>query len=176
MVWLSNPTLVRIRDQLQARGQRPSIVMPNVSLSPDALEFVQVTSEYGTLCEAMYIMMAADGRVSQPEREVLKGALRALSSDTVRGVHIEAMLDASSKKLATEGRGARMKAVVEVLREDDTVAEIAFVLMAAIAFADNVIEDEENEVLNELAEGLGIDEARANELLDQVEREREPGS
>ena len=171
MVWLSNPTLTRLRDQLQSRGQRPSIVMPNESVSPHALEFIQTTSEFGTLCEALYIMMSADGRVSQPEREVLKGALRTLSNDTVRGVHIEAMLDASAKKLAAEGRDARLKAVTEVLCEDETVSEIAFVLMAAIALADNVVDDAENEVLNLLADGLGISEERANALLDQVEQE-----
>ena len=44
-------------------------------------------------------------------------------------------------------------------------------LAAAIAFADNAIADEENETLNELAEGLGIGEARANELLDDVEKD-----
>ena len=38
-----------------------------------------------------------------------------------------------------------------------------------IAFADSAIADEENETLNLLAEGLGISEARADELLDSVE-------
>ena len=46
---------------------------------------------------------------------------------------------------------------------------MAFVLAAAVAFADNAIADEENETLNALAEGLGIDDSRANELLDSVE-------
>ena len=36
---------------------------------------------------------------------------------------------------------------------------------------DNAIADQENETLNQLAEGLGIDEARANELLDGVEQD-----
>ena len=173
MAWLSTPTLTRLRDQLQEHGQRPSVVLPNQNLSPDALEFIQVTTQYGTLCEAMYIMMAADGRVTQDERDVLKGALRSLSNDTVRGVHIEAMLDAAAKKLAAEGRDQRMKVIIAELSEDTTLSEVAFVLMAAIAFADNIIEDEENVVLNELAEGLGIDEQRANELLDQVEQEQD---
>ncbi len=55
-------------------------------------------------------------------------------------------------------------------------------LAAAIAFADNAIADGENETLSSLAEGLGIDESRAEALLDSVERdlaaeagEREPG-
>ena len=38
-----------------------------------------------------------------------------------------------------------------------------------IAFADNAIADEENDLLSDLAEGLGIEDARANELLDSVE-------
>ena len=42
-------------------------------------------------------------------------------------------------------------------------------LAAAIAFADSAIADEENDTLNLFAEGLGIDEERANELLDTVE-------
>jgi len=46
---------------------------------------------------------------------------------------------------------------------------VAFVLAAAIAFADNAIADQENDTLNELAEGLGIDETRATALLDGVE-------
>jgi len=55
------------------------------------------------------------------------------------------------------------------LREDPVRSEVAFVLAAAIAFADNAIADEENEVLVAFAEGLGIDEERADELLDGVE-------
>src|SRR5690606_60070 len=107
------------------------------------------------------------------EREVLKGALRNLSGDGVRSVHIESMLDAAQKIVADEGREARMAEVASALREDTARAEVAFVLAAAIAFADNAIADEENEALNALAEALGIDEARANKLLDDVESDLE---
>ena len=44
-------------------------------------------------------------------------------------------------------------------------------LAAAIAFADNAIADNENETLNAFAEGLGIDDERAEALLDEVEKE-----
>jgi DnaJ-domain-containing protein 1 len=64
-----------------------------------------------------------------------------------------------------------MKEVVSSLHEDSARAEVAFVLAAAIAFADNAIADEENETLNALAEGLGISEDRANQLLDEVEKD-----
>ncbi len=169
MIWLSNSTLSRLRDQLQSRGQRASVVLPNVVLTPDVLELLQITTEYGPLCEAMYLMMSADGTVSNDEREVLKGALRNLSGDSLRSNHIEAMLDQASKNIADAGRPARLADVLTALRDDPARAEVAFILAAAIAFADNAIADEENETLNAMAEGLGIDEARANELLDNVE-------
>lgn len=170
MIWLSNSTISRLRDQLQTRGQRPSIVAdPNAS--PDSAELVQILSEYGPLCEAMYLMMSADGKITNDEREVLKGALRNLSNDGIRGNHIEAMLDEAGKHVAEHGRDKRMDEVVSALKEDTARAEVAFVLAAAVAFADNAIADEENDTLNAMAEGLGIDEARANELLDEVEQD-----
>ena len=170
MIWLSSSTLIRLRDQLKSRGQRASIVPPPALLGADP-ELVQIVTEYGPLCEAMYLMMSADGSVSTEEREVLKGALRNLSDDAIRGSHIDSMLDMAEKTVADDGREKRLGAVMEDLREDPARAEVAFVLAAAVAFADSAIADEENETLNAFAEGLGIDEARANELLDQVEED-----
>jgi uncharacterized tellurite resistance protein B-like protein len=170
MIWLSNSTLARLRDQLRARGQRPSVVLGNTAqMTPEEAQLAAITAEYGPLCEAMYLMMSADGAVSQDEREVLKGALRNLSSDEIRGVHIEAMLDEAQRCIKEEGREKRMHAVIEALDGDAARGEVAFVLAAAIAFADNAIADEENETLNAFAEGLRIDDARANALLDNVE-------
>jgi tellurite resistance protein len=170
MIWLSNSTLARLRDQLRERGQRPSMVATDAAkLTPEAAELLATSTEYGPICEAMYLMMSADGQVTNDEREVLKGALRNLSGDTIRGVHIEAMLDASAKAIAEGGREKRLEEVIHALHEDPARCEVAFVLAAAIAFADNAIANEENEALNALAQGLGIDEARANELLDSVE-------
>jgi tellurite resistance protein len=171
MIWLSNSTIARLRDQLRAHGRRPSIALTGDprTVTPEAAELVNATAEYGPFCEAMYLMMSADGKITGDEREVLKGALRNLSADSIRSAHIEAMLDEASKQVAAHGRDARLREVISVLHEDPARAEVAFVLAAAIAFADNAIADEENETLSAFAEGLGIDEARANALLDSVE-------
>lgn len=169
MIWLTSSTLTRLRDRLKEGGQRPSVVAADPALGADAVERMQIVAEYGPLCEAMYLMMSADGQVGDEEREVLKGALRRLSDDGIRGAHMEAMLDLAGKNVATHGREARLGEVMRALHDDTARAEVAFVLAAAIAFADNAIADEENETLNGFAEGLGIDEGRANELLDAVE-------
>jgi len=169
MIWLSSSTLARLRDQLRSRGQRPSILLPGGPVSQEVAEAMNMVAQYGHLCEAMYLMMSADGHVTNDEREVLKGALRSLSDDALRSSQIETMLDAATKNVAEHGRDKRMREVIQTLHEDTARAEVAFVLAAAIAFADNAIADEENETLNSLAEGLGIDEGRATELLDTVE-------
>lgn len=169
MIWLSNSTIARLRDQLQTRGQRPSLIAPDPSLAKEEAELVTVSAEYGPICEAMYLMMSADGKISSDERDVLKGALRNLSGDAVRSAHIDAMLESAIKSADEQGREARLNEVVAALHEDRARAEVAFVLASAVAFADNAIADEENETLNSFAEGLGIDEARANQLLDEVE-------
>jgi tellurite resistance protein len=174
MIWLSNSTLQRLRDQLRDRGQRPSLVLQGV-VSPEMAEGLTIVAEYGALTEAMYLMMSADGEVSNDEREVLRGALRALSSDTIRSVHIESLLDSAAQKVAEHGRESRMEEVIAHLKDDPARAEVAFVLASAIAFADNAIADAENDTLNELAEGLGIDDARATELLDAVESDLASG-
>ncbi len=168
MIWLSNSTLQRLRDQLRTRGQRPSMALVG-GLSAEAAEGLAIVAEYGALTEAMYLMMSADGEVTKDEREVLRGALRALSNDSIRSVHIEALLDSAVAQVAEHGRKARMAEVVGQLRDDPARAEVAFVLAAAIAFADSAIADQENDTLNELAEGLGIDETQAGALLDGVE-------
>jgi tellurite resistance protein len=107
--------------------------------------------------------------VTDDERQVLKGALRNLSDDQLRGAQIESLMEAAQKSVEEQGREERLKEVILALHEDRARAEVTFVLAAAIAFADNAIADQENETLNQLAEGLGIDEATANQLLDSVE-------
>ena len=169
MIWLSNSTLARLRDRLRARGAKPSVAVPSPDMTAENLELINITAEYGPICDAMYLMMSADGKVGNDEREVLKGALRNLSGDVIRGAHIDSMLDRSAASVAEKGRDETMAEVVAGLKEDRSRAEVAFVLAAAIAFADNAIADEENETLNAFAEGLGIDESRANALLDEVE-------
>jgi len=166
MIWLSNSTLARLRDQLLETGGRPS----SFGTSPEALA-PQIQLEYAPLCEAMYLMMAADGEISGEERDVLRGALRNLSGSTLRTVDIEALLALAIRNVEAQGRDARLSAVAAELSQDRAKAEVAFVLAAAIAFADNAIADDENETLSSLAGAMGINEDRAEALLDEVERD-----
>lgn len=114
-------------------------------------------------------MLSADGTISTEEKDVLRGAIRELTAGALRTADIDKMCETAAAKLKEHGAKPRLEAVAKVLKTELVAAEAAFVLAAAMAFADNEIADEENETLNEFAELLGIDTDRANELLDQLE-------
>lgn len=138
--------------------------------APNVIEAIHVVEEYGALCEAMFLMMAADRRVLNVEREVLRGALDVLSDGRVRTAHMEAMLDAAAKRLAEEGFEKRLSKVIEALRDDPVRAELTLVLAAAIAAADGKIVPEEHELFDDLARGLELDASRASSILTELTR------
>ncbi|MCS6899031.1 MAG: TerB family tellurite resistance protein [Myxococcales bacterium] len=172
VVRLTEAALERLRNRLCNQGERPSLVLPSgTPTRADLMEAVQIVTEFGPLCEAMFLVMLADGRVKNVERDVLRGALRAISGNRVRSSHIESMLDAAAKNVAEEGLKARLDDVIARLRETPTRAEIAYVLAAAVAAADDNVAPEEASLLEQLADGLGIDERRANELVNELQQD-----
>ena len=144
---------------------------PESSRIQAADDFAALEAEYGPLCEAMYLVMSADGDVAREEVEVLSGALRNLSGNVLDGDMIDRLVERAKSNAESQGRDSRLKQVIADLSTDEARAEVAFVLAAAIAFADDTIADEENDTLDAIAEGLGIDETRADELLDAVEKD-----
>jgi tellurite resistance protein len=168
MLSLTRTKLDPLREALRQRGARPSVVVPTVANGQELVEALRLVEEWGAFVEAMYLMMAADRRVKNVEREVLRGALLLLSEEKVRTRHMEAMLDAAMRKVMVEGPEKRLAAVIVALRDDTARAESAVVVAAAIAAADLRVVPEEHAFLAELARGLGIDEVRAEALLGEM--------
>ena len=167
MLKLPANKLVELRDRLRARGQRPSMLL-GAHGARDLIEAVEVVREYGDMCEAMYLMMAADGRVRNVERQVMRGALDILSDDRVRSAHMEAMIDASARRVAEHGQEWCLSRVIAALRDDPVRAETTVVLAAAVAAADGRVTPEEHSLLQELAAGLQIDGVHATEVLEEL--------
>lgn len=164
--------LESLRDELQRRGDRPSLNLPTARL--DLVEAMSVVEEYGPLCEAMYLMMAADRKVLNVERMVLRGALDVLSGGRVRTAHMESMIDASSKRVAELGEAGCLAECINALKSDPIRAEITVVLAAAVAAADNHVSPEERALYHKLIEGLGISDERADALLSDLLKPEEP--
>ncbi len=125
------------------------------------------------LVEAMFLMMSADGKVADEERDAVRGAIRGLTDNLLRSGTINVMLENYAKRLAEQGRDARLEEIASEIAEETGEAEGAFALSAAIALADNEVTEEENAFINQLAEWFGIAPDRATEILDQLEEDKE---
>ena len=176
MINLRPATVTRLKDRLKETGARPSIV---VSSTQDVLakagmlppEEQAAVRSIDPVVEMMFLMMAADGDIGEQEYTVIRGAVRELTENYVRTTTLNVMLDGYKELLEKEGQKSRVEDIAGRLGDDVAGCESAFVLAAAVAFADEVIEDQENELLNTFAEAVGLSEERANELLDELEQD-----
>src|SRR5690606_3166309 len=131
---LPQERLEELRRRLQASGRRPSMLF--ATTSPAVLEAIQLVEEFGPMCEALYLVMVADGRLLNVEREVLRGALDVLSAGRIRTAHMESMLDNAARRIAEHGAEALLNNVIGALEEDPARAEATVVLAIAVAAAD----------------------------------------
>jgi tellurite resistance protein len=174
---IETATIVRLRDALLQSGRRPSLIVSPAYetlakqglLSPEetgALERVDAVAE------TMYLMMAADGQLDASERDAIRGAIRGLTGNLLRTGTIDAMLAAYATRLKQDGRDARLQEIAERLSEVPVEAESAFSLAAAVALADDQVAEEENALINQLAEWFGLTRERADAILDELEEDR----
>lgn len=139
-------------------------------LSPEEANALNRVDPLG---EAMFLMMSADGKVADEERDAVRGAIRGLTDNLLRSGTINVMLENYEKRLTEQGRDARLQEIASEIAEETGEAEGAFALSAAIALADDEVTEEENAFINQLAEWFGIAPARAGEILDQLEEDRD---
>ena len=171
-------TILRLRDTLLQSGRRPSMVVSSAyeTLTREGLltpEEIAAISRIEPLAETMFLMMAADGKLGEAERDAVRGAIRGLTDDLLRTGTINVMLESYQKRLGQSERDARLHEIAEELAHEPRDAESAFALAAAVALADDEVSDEENAFINQLANWFGIDAERASEILDQLENDRE---
>ena len=174
---IETATIRRLSEALLQSGRRPSVVLSSAyetltregMLSPE--ESAALT-RVDPLAETMFLMMSADGKIADEERDAVRGAIRGLTDNLLRSGTINVMLENYEKRLAEQGRDARLHEIAEEISEEPSEAEGAFALAAAVALADDEIADEENEFINQLADWFGIADDRAAEILDQLEEDR----
>jgi tellurite resistance protein len=172
-VKIDTAAIQALRERLLESGGAPSIVLTGPDAARQKGHPLQGDAEamalFDATFEAMFIMLCADGETGDEEKEVLRGAMRELTAGVVRSEQIEKMAVETAERLQKDGIDTRLKAISEVLKKNTVGAEAAFVLAAVMAFADEDVADEENDMLNDFADHLGLSGERANELLDALE-------
>lgn len=174
---IETATIRRLRDTLLQSGRAPSMVLSSAYatltraglLSPEEMAAVRKVEP---VAEVMHLMMSVDGELDPAEKDAIRGAVRGLTRELLHSGTIDVMLESFGHKLSQQGREARLREVARAIADDPETTEAAFTLAAAVALADDRVVDAENELLRQLAEWLGLDDARAERLLDQLEAER----
>jgi tellurite resistance protein len=177
-VKLQTKTIERLRDALLQSGRRPSVVVSSAyeTLTREGMlsnEEVLALNRVDPLAETMFLMMAADGKLTSSEHDAVRGGIRGLTDSVLRTGTINVMLENYQRRLEQEGREERLHQIAETIAEEPSEAEGAFALAAAVALADDAVADEENAFINQLAQWLGLSPERASEILDQLEEDSE---
>jgi len=174
---IETATIRRLRDALLESGRRAGSVM---SPAYETLARAGLLSDdeqtalrrVDPLAETLFIMMAADGKITVQERDAMRGAIRGLAGDVLHEGTIQVMLEQYEKALAKEGRESRLRALGSSLSSQPSAAEGAFALAAAVALADDEVADEERSLVNQIREWFGITSERASIILHQLDDDK----
>ena len=110
-------------------------------------------------------MAGADGSISQSEWDGIVNYIRRLRLyDNFSGPAFDKMFDKLFRILRNQGASALVSASVVGLPEDLKLT--SFACAVDIALADGVVEDEEKEIINQLAETLEIPEQTAVSIIE----------
>lgn len=129
------------------------------------------TPRMEALIEAMYIAANADEDFGPKEREQFVSNVVGICNGAIKPEEVKGVL-LKLKGKAKEGREARLKSIAGRL-PTKADKEHAFALACNMALADGIVLDEEKEFTAELAKALGIDDGRADSILDEI-RSLEP--
>lgn len=173
---LKTRTIERLRDALLQSGRRPSLVVSSAyeTLTREGLlspEEIAALNRVDPFAETMFLMMAADGKLTSDEHDAVRGGIRGLTDDVLHAGTIAVMLENYQRRLDQEGRDERLRQIAESIAEEPSDAESAFALAAAVALADDDVAEEENAFINQLAGWFGISAERSASILDQLDED-----
>jgi uncharacterized membrane protein YebE (DUF533 family) len=120
------------------------------------------------IAEAMYLVMAADTQLADPERAALLGALRILTEGKLSSAAMEAMLAEFGRELLRDGRELRLDHVAAALYGDRADVELALALVAAASLADGHASEAEYATIDALADRLGLGPERVRALIEHT--------
>jgi tellurite resistance protein len=129
------------------------------------------------ILDAIALSACADG-VTNVELVALLRLARELP--TLRGrppEEVDARVHASFDRLSRDGLQARLEAIGKAPTDAATRRRM-FAAAAVVQYADGLVTNEENEFLLDLADALGLEDAKVAEIIAEIEQELdiEPGA
>lgn len=122
--------------------------------------------EADTLLELAYLTTAADGRLDDDELAAFTQLVARLQGAPARGADVDALLDRFAGNVEHAEIAERVQVLAPALPA--ALRPVAFKLSVALGVADLDASDDESDLHALLAESLGLDAARVDELTAEV--------
>ncbi|NUP05040.1 MAG: hypothetical protein HOW73_03150 [Polyangiaceae bacterium] len=116
------------------------------------------------LVEMMVLAASADGEFAPEERARLERNITTLTSRRIEGSRLTELLGALEKRIASDGRAARLDAV-KVALGDKGSRKVALDLALQVMKEDGILRTSERELILETAEALEIDPSEAADMV-----------
>jgi tellurite resistance protein len=162
---MASKRIERLRDKLLARGRPTLYPSPSPSPSP---ELQALAERVRPFAEVMYLVLATDAKITENERNVLRGALRSLTEDALSTSALDTMLADFERLRERQGVEVRLDYLASQLSSDRADAKLALGLATAAADSDEGIRPEERAVIEALAERLRVSDEELEALLSET--------
>lgn len=121
------------------------------------------------LVDACMVMACADGELADEEFEVIAQVIDGFFDGHVTRADIETLMQDSLDAIEREGAPARLAAAAAHL-ESVELRELGLAAAATVMLSDGeLVEGEEDELYDQLAQALEIPRRRASEILTEVD-------
>ena len=156
----------RLRDGLVQRGSMSN----DADLDTDIPAQYQqaVLERFAPFAETMYLMMLIDGHAANAELDAIHGAMQIMTDNTLDHETLSEIFKRCAKEVDEYGVEGRLQFVGARLSADRVDRETAFSLAAAVAIADNELEEVEVTLMDSIAEWYGISSKRCKEILQEL--------
>jgi|RhiMethySRZTD1v2_1073278.scaffolds.fasta_scaffold74313_2 tellurite resistance protein len=125
-------------------------------------------AEFEAILEAMFLMAAVDGEVSEQELEQLRASIQAIADlHVVQSSRVAELLDECGDRLANEGWHARLASIKARIPTPEGRA-FAFRLAGAVAFVDDHVAHAEAAAIDALAAALELPADESQAILREV--------
>lgn len=139
--------------------------MSLANLVPDGLAPKKEHTD--VLLELAYLVTAVDGRLDDGEIDAYKDVVAKLrGAKSVSNADIDALLDRFGGNVEHDEIHERVKTIAKTLPDD--LRGLAFKLAVGLSVVDLDANEDESELQVVLAESLGLDEAKVDELTAEV--------
>ena len=106
---IETATIQRLSEALLQSGRRPSMVISSAyeTLTREGLlspEELAALSRVDPLAETMFLMMSADGKITDEEQDAVRGAIRGLTDNLLRSGTIKVMMENYNGRLEEDGK------------------------------------------------------------------------